>query len=149
MELLDLIEYQFNDFQICMRGLITPGYAKENGLSHDQHQEAYLVLGTGVINLIVLTRAIKMGVWNKEDVLNLKRAIANRYALTQIARSLQLEKYIFWGVEERRKQVWLNSKSRLADCLVALLGAIFFDGGLEFAEYVFWKITQYITPEEK
>ncbi|MFX0138822.1 MAG: ribonuclease III, partial [Candidatus Hodarchaeota archaeon] len=81
-----------------MRGLITPGYAKENGLSDDQHQEAYIVLGTGVINLIVLTRAIKMGFWNKEAVLNLKRAIANRYALTQIAKSLQLEKYIFWGV---------------------------------------------------
>ncbi len=146
MELLDQIEYQFNNFQYYMRSLITVGHAMENQIGDDQHQEAYITLGTAVLNLVIMTRAVKGGFNKTEEILNLKRSIANRYALTQIAKSLELEKYVFWGQEQKDQQIWLSAQNPLADCLVALLGAIYIDGGLEMASYVFWRLTQFINP---
>jgi len=52
--------------------------------------------------------------------------------LRELAQDLDLEEYVRWGKGEAAQAVWTSGRV-LAECLEALVGAVYLDGGMEAA----------------
>lgn len=95
------------------------------------HQEALETLGDSVLYVRVLEKYVKDDkVMSKDFASFIKVKFGGNTRLHGCASRHNLEEFIFWGKTEKISKIW-NDGTILADCLEALVGAVYLDGGME------------------
>jgi ribonuclease-3 len=126
------IAYTFSDPELLERALTHKSYANENRVpSHNERME---FLGDSVLNLIVSEHLMKMCPDSTEgDLSRLRAAVVSEPALASIARTLGLGNYLLLGKGEEQTG-GRDKDSLLADCIEALIAAIYLDTGMNAGE---------------
>ncbi|MFP4169771.1 MAG: ribonuclease III domain-containing protein [Methanomassiliicoccales archaeon] len=137
MSLEERIGYRFTDRGLLERALTTVGRSNEMGeLSYDRNQEALATLGDGVLRLLVMEWLIQGGVNRKGEISQETSERVSAASLSLLAEKMALEEFVHWGQGELEREEWHRSSRLLAECLEALLGAVYLDGGLDGARSV-------------
>jgi ribonuclease III len=90
-------------------------------------------LGDRVLGLIIAKKLLEIYPEEKEGILDKKFAsLVNKKKCLEIAKKIKLEKYILVN-NPKNKKITIEDKV-IADCLEALIGAIYLDKGLNFTE---------------
>ena len=133
LELQDALKYEFNDPELLRRALIHRSFIHERQGGKVEDNETLEFLGDSVLGLAVshiLLRSFPQ--YNEGDLSRMRSAIVNERQLAEIARTLDLGTFLQLGKGEELTG-GRDKQSLLADCLEALLGAIYLDGGLDSA----------------
>ena len=130
-----VIGYRFTDIKLLQRALTRYAWAKEQNLSADAHMDALATLGDAVIELVVLDTLVHAGITEKGEISKIKMNFVNMSVLRGLAEQMQLHEFVFWGKGESRMQIWTSGRV-LAECLEALIGAVYLDGSLAGAKTV-------------
>ena len=109
--------------------------------SHDRvnNNEKLEFLGDRVLGLVISKKLLEIYPDEKEGILDKKLAsLVNKKRCFEVAKSLELEKFIFVG--NTRKKILKIENKIVSDCCEALIGAIYLDQGLNIAEKFILKI---------
>ncbi|MEE8509046.1 MAG: ribonuclease III [Myxococcota bacterium] len=124
-----VLGYAFRNQELLEKALTHASYAHETGCSGDNERLEYL--GDAVLGLVIARDLYAAHPdWNEGQLTRARAALVNRRTLADRARELQLGRWVRLGGTERHGG-GENKDSILANCLEAVLGAIFLDGGLE------------------
>jgi ribonuclease-3 len=123
------IGYTFKDRSLLERALTRLAYTLEAGLPADAHMDALATLGDAVINVAVVEAVVACGAHDKGAITNRKMNLVNMSRLRALAEDLALADYVRWGKGEAAQRVWTSGRV-LAECLEALVGAVYLDGGM-------------------
>ncbi len=113
-------------------------------LTHKSHNseinnEKVEFLGDRVLGLIISKRLLEIYPDEKEGILDKKFAsLVNKKKCLEIAKSIDLEKYILIR-KPKNKKIKIEDKV-LADCIEALIGALYLDKGLTIVEKIVLKL---------
>ncbi|MDD1727843.1 MAG: ribonuclease III domain-containing protein, partial [Methanospirillum sp.] len=130
------------------RALSRKAYAQEQGFPETAHMDALATLGDAVIELQILTRLVEEGGYDKGDISVQKMDLVNMSILRKAGETIHLHEYIHWGNGEKRMHIWSSGRV-LAECIEALVGAVYLDGGLNTAGQVMDNIGLFPTYTEK
>lgn len=135
------IQYTFNGSELFFNIFCHKSFAHE--LRFDiQNNERLEFLGDSVLQLIISRELMQRYPFKKEGELSkLRSSIVNTVTLAKLADILNLDKLILLGKGEFQEQGH-RKESLLANCLEALLGAIYLEAGLEKAADVILRIIQ-------
>lgn len=142
-----IIGYRFGDFSLVSRAVTRLAYAKENGLPDTAHMDALATLGDAVIDLLILHRLVNDGGYDKGRLTVEKMDLVNMSSLRKVAEQVHLERYIHWGKGESLMHVWTSGRV-LAECVEAVIGAVYLDGGLSAALDVLIRLDLFSTRED-
>ncbi len=133
------IGYIFQDRSLIERALTRLAYTLEMGLPPDAHMDALATLGDAVINVVVVEAVVAGGAHDKGAISNRKMNLVNMTRLRGLAEDLSLEEYVHWGKGEAAQAVWTSGRV-LAECIEALIGAVYLDGGMAAAAGVLGRL---------
>ena len=103
------------------------------GYDPNENNEKMEFLGDRVLGLIIAKRLLEIYPEEKEGILDKKfSSLVNRKKCLEIAKKIGLEKYIL-VFNPKNKKIKIEDKV-IADCLEALIGAIYLDKGLAIVE---------------
>ena len=98
-------------------------------------------MGDRVLGLIISKKLFEIYPEEKEGIIDKKFAnLVNKKTCSKIAKNLELRKFMFLGASHKSLQQ--SAEKIMSDCVEALIGAIYLDGGLKSAETFvlnFWK----------
>ena len=121
------LKLKFKDPKILMKSLIHKSYDSK------YNNEKIEFLGDRVLGLIIAKKLLELYPEEKEGILDKKFAsLVNKKRCLEIAKKIQLEKYIL-VFNPKNKKIVIEDKV-IADCLEALIGAIYLDKGLNVTE---------------
>ena len=121
------LKVKFNNSKILTKSLTHKGYDSIN------NNEKFEFLGDRVLGLIIAKKLLELYPEEREGVLDKKFAsLVNKKKCLEIAKKIELEKYIL-VLNPKNKKIEIEDKI-VADCLEALIGAIYLDKGLNFTE---------------
>ncbi len=121
------LKLKFTDQKILIKSLTHKSY---NSLNNNEKIE---FLGDRVLGLIIAKKLLEIYPEEKEGILDKKFAsLVNKRKCLEIAKKIELEKYIL-VFNPKSKKIVIEDKI-IADCLEALIGAIYLDKGLNFTE---------------
>jgi ribonuclease-3 len=104
------------------------------------HYERLEFLGDSVLNCVIAKYLYDLHPDLPEgDLSRLRSNLVNQHTLFTLAQSLNLGELLLLG-EGERKSAGFRRPSILADAMEALFGAVFLDGGFDFAEQVVLKL---------
>lgn len=132
-ELEDRISYYFNNKDLLSNALTHSSFANENpGLDLDDNERLEF-LGDAVLSLVVGHVLMeKYDAIREGDLSRMRASLVNEAQLAQLARKLDLGGHLLLGMGESRAGGW-DKNSILADCLEAVIAAVYLDGGFEAA----------------
>jgi len=133
------LKIQFKDPKILIKSLTHKSYdSKDNN-------EKIEFLGDRVLGLIIAKRLLEIYPEEREGILDKKFAsLVNKRKCLEVAKKIELEKYILI-FNPKNKKIIIEDKV-VADCLEALIGAIYLDKGLNFTEKFILKLwSEHIT----
>ena len=121
------LKLKFNDQKILEKSLTHKSYDSLN------NNEKFEFLGDRVLGLIIAKKLLEIYPEEKEGILDKKFAsLVNRNKCLEVAKKIELEKHILF-FNPKNKKIIIEDKV-VADCLEALIGAIYLDKGLNFSE---------------
>ena len=121
------LKIKFNNQKNFLKSLTHKSYDSTN------NNEKIEFLGDRVLGLVIAKKLLEIYPNEKEGILDKKFAsLVNKKTCLKIARSLELEKYIL-VFNPKNKKIEIEDKI-VADCLEALIGAIYLDKGLNVTE---------------
>ena len=121
------LKLKFLDQKILTKSLTHKSFDSEN------NNEKIEFLGDRVLGLIIAKKLLDLYPEEKEGILDKKYAsLVNKKKCLEIAKKIELEKYIL-VLNPKNKKIKIEDKI-VADCLEALIGAIYLDKGLNFTE---------------
>ena len=121
------LKIKFTDQKIFLKSLTHKSYDSIN------NNEKIEFLGDRVLGLIIAKKLLEIYPEEKEGVLDKKFAsLVNKKKCLEIAKKIELEKYILI-FNPKNKKISIEDKV-VADCLEALIGAIYLDKGFNFSE---------------
>ncbi len=126
-ELEETIKYKFNSKDLLKQSL-THKSSDEN-----LNNEKLEFLGDRVLGLVISKNLLSKYPNEKEGIIDKKYAnLVNKKRCAEIAEIINLKKFMFLGTNYKKN----NQKHEkiTGDCLEALIGAIFLDSSLKFAE---------------
>jgi len=130
-----VLNYNFKDYNLLKQSLIHKSFDNLN------NNEKLEFLGDRVLGLIISKKLIEIYPEEKEGIIDKKYAnLVNKKTCLNIARELNLNQFMFLG--QSHKSLQRSAEKIMSDCLEALIGAIYLDGGLKSAEkfvFKFWK----------
>ena len=133
-ELEKIIKYSFKKILFLERALTHKSY------NNDINNEKLEFLGDRVLGLIISEKLLEKYPEEKEGIIDKKFAnLVNKKTCLLIAKKINLKKFIFLGSSHKKLERTANKIS--SDCLEAIVGAIYLDGGLKTAEkfiLTFW-----------
>ena len=121
------LKLKFIDQKILIKSLTHKSYDSKN------NNEKIEFLGDRVLGLIIAKKLLEIYPEEKEGILDKKFAsLVNKKKCLEIAKKIELENYIL-VFNPKNKKIVIEDKI-VADCLEALIGAIYLDKGLNFTE---------------
>ena len=121
------LKIKFIDKKILIKSLTHKSYDSKN------NNEKIEFLGDRVLGLIIAKKLLEIYPNEKEGILDKKfSSLVNRKKCLEIAKKIELEKYILI-FNPKNKNLIIEDKV-VADCLEALIGAIYLDKGFNFTE---------------
>lgn len=129
-ELESKLGYKFKDQVLLLRAITHSSYANENK-DMEGDNEKLEFLGDSVLGLIITHLLMDEFPHSSEGKLSqLKASIINEEDLAKVSKEMDFGQYILLGKGEEASQ-GREKKSILSDCLEAVVGAIYLDGGFE------------------
>ena len=121
------LKLKFNDQKILVKSLTHKSYDSNN------NNEKIEFLGDRVLGLIIAKKLLEIYPNENEGILDKKFAsLVNKKRCLLIAKNIELEKFIL-VFNPRNKKIVIEDKV-VADCLEALIGAIYLDKGINYVE---------------
>ena len=121
------LKLKFNNTKILIKSLTHKSYDSKN------NNEKVEFLGDRVLGLIIAKKLLEIYPEENEGILDKKFAsLVNKKKCLLIAKNIELEKYIL-VFNPRNKKIIIEDKV-VADCLEALIGAIYLDKGINYTE---------------
>ena len=134
-ELEIILDYNFKNSELLRQSLIHKSFDNFN------NNEKLEFLGDRVLGLVISKKLIDIYPNEKEGIIDKKFAnLVNKKTCSNISKKLDIKKFMFLG--SSHKFLERSADKITGDCLEALIGAIFLDGGLKSAEKFilnFWK----------
>ncbi len=122
------INYEFSDLNLAKEALTHRSYSAENELKYDNQRLEFL--GDAVLEIIFSDYLFRRYPDSPEGLLTkMRSALVRQDSLAELARQLQLEKFIRMGKGELEAEGNLR-ESTLCDLFEALAGAIYLEAGL-------------------
>ncbi len=138
-ELEEILKYSFKNKELLNIALTHKSF------NNHKNNEKLEFLGDRVLGLVIAKKLLEKYPDEKEGVIDKKFAnLVNRRTCTDIAKKQNIKKYIYLGASH--KNLERSADKIISDCLEAIVGAIFLDGGLKYAEKFilnFWNIYLY------
>ena len=129
------INYNFKNTKLLELSLIHKRF------NNNDNNEKLEFLGDRVLGLIIAKKLIDIYTNEKEGIIDKKYAnLVNKKTCLKIAEKINIKKFIVLG--SSHKSLQKSAEKIIGDCLEALIGAIYLDGGLKSAEkfiFTFWK----------
>jgi ribonuclease-3 len=130
-----ILNYNFKDSEILKLSLTHKSFDNNN------NNEKLEFLGDRVLGLIISKKLIEIYPNEKEGTIDKKFAnLVNKKTCSTIGKILNIKKFIYLG--KSHKSLQRSADKIISDCLEAVIGAIYLDGGLKNAEQFilnFWK----------
>jgi ribonuclease-3 len=127
------IDYYFNSIELLNRALTHSSYANEHKKINIEYNERLEFLGDSVLSLVVSDYIYeKYPYYPEGELTKLRATIVCESSLAFVARKINLGEYLLLGKGEEGTG-GRERESILADAFEALIGAIYLDGGLEYA----------------
>ncbi|MDB9719065.1 ribonuclease III [Candidatus Pelagibacter sp.] len=121
------LKLKFSDNKILVKSLTHKSFDSKN------NNEKIEFLGDRVLGLIIAKKLLEIYPEEKEGILDKKFAsLVNKKKCLEIAKKIELEKHILVS-NPKNKKIIIEDKI-IADCLEALIGAIYLDKGINFTE---------------
>ena len=121
------LKLKLSDPYILTKSLTHKSYDSKN------NNEKIEFLGDRVLGLIIAKKLLEIYPEEREGILDKKFAsLVNKKKCLEIAKKIELEKYILI-FNPKNKKIIIEDKI-VADCLEALIGAIYLDKGINFTE---------------
>ena len=121
------LKIKFDDQKILLNSLTHKSYDSIN------NNEKVEFLGDRVLGLIIAKKLLEIYPEEKEGILDKKFAsLVNKKKCLEVAKKIELEKHIL-VFNPKKKKIIIEDKV-IADCLEALIGAIYLDKGLNYTE---------------
>ncbi|WP_028583923.1 ribonuclease III [Desulfogranum mediterraneum] len=131
-ELQERIGYDFRDLQLLQLSLVHSSFAFER-LDDNSHNETQEFLGDAVLDLTVgYILFVSFPDLREGKLTRIRSALVNEAGLAQMAREIELGKYLLLGRGENAS-AGREKPSILSCAYEALVGAIFLDGGYDAA----------------
>ena len=128
------IKYTFKNKSLLSQSLTHKSF---NNISNNEKLE---FLGDRVLGLIISQKLLEKFPEEKEGIIDKKFAnLVNKKTCSLIAKKLNLKKFLFLGASHRNLE--RSEDKVISDCLEAIVGAIYLDGGLKYSQkfiYNFW-----------
>ena len=126
-ELQKIILYDFKDKDLLKQSLVHKSF------DNKKNNEKLEFLGDRVLGLVLSKKLIEIYPDDKEGIIDKKLAnLVNKKTCTAIAKELNIKKFMYFGLSQ--KSLTNTADKSIGDCIEALIGAIFLDGGLKSAE---------------
>ena len=126
-ELENIIKYNFKDKTILNNALTHKSY--DNTINNEKLE----FLGDRVLGLVISKELLDRYPNEREGTIDKKFAnLVNKRTCTKIAKKLNLKKFLFLG--SSHKNLERSADKILSDCLEAIVGAIYIDGGIKSSE---------------
>ena len=134
-ELEKIIKYNFKKPSILEKALT------HKSLNNDVNNEKLEFLGDRVLGLVISQTLLEKYPHEKEGIIDKKFAnLVNKKTCSLIAKKIDLKRYILLGASHKKLE--RSADKIVSDCLEALVGAIYLDGGLKSVEkfiLIFWE----------
>jgi ribonuclease III len=125
-DLEKIIKYTFKNNSLLKKSLTHKSYDSLN------NNEKLEFLGDRVLGLIISQKLLEKFPEEKEGIIDKKFAnLVNKKTCSSIAKKLNLKRFIFLG--KSHKNLERSADKIVGDCLEAIVGAIYLDGGLKVA----------------
>jgi ribonuclease III len=123
------IFHAFGKPELLERALTHSSYANEHRvLSHNERME---FLGDAILNFVISEHLMQLCPDATEgDLSRLRASLVSETSLAEIARKIQLGRYLLLGKGEEQTG-GRDKESILANCLEALIAAVYLDAGME------------------
>tara|TARA_B100001057_G_scaffold219593_1_gene220000 strand:- start:43 stop:708 length:666 start_codon:yes stop_codon:yes gene_type:complete len=122
-----VLKYNFKIKSILEKALTHKSY--NNNINNEKLE----FLGDRVLGLIISERLLEKYPEEKEGIIDKKFAnLVNKRTCSLIAKKINLKKFIYLG--SSHKKFDRSSDKITGDCLEAIVGAVYLDGGLKSAE---------------
>ena len=130
-----ILKYNFKNKNLLHKALTHKSY------NNSENNEKLEFLGDRVLGLIISKTLLDKYPHEKEGAIDKKFAnLVNKKTCVLIAKKINLKKFILLGSSHKKLQRTADKIS--SDCLEAIVGAIYIDGGLKSAEkfiLIFWE----------
>ena len=134
-ELEKIIKYNFNESLLLEKALTHKSF------NNDINNEKLEFLGDRVLGLIISETLLEKYPDEKEGIIDKKFAnLVNKKTCLLIAKKINLKKFILLGSSHKKLERSADKIS--SDCLEAIVGAIYLDGGFKSVEkfiLTFWE----------
>ena len=134
-ELEKIIKYNFKKSTLLEKALT------HKSLNNEINNEKLEFLGDRVLGLIISETLLEKYPDEKEGIIDKKFAnLVNKKTCSLVAKKINLKKFIILGLSH--KKPGRSADKITSDCLEAIVGAIYLDGGLKQAEkfiFMFWE----------
>tara|TARA_E500000178_G_scaffold353957_1_gene421360 strand:+ start:2423 stop:3088 length:666 start_codon:yes stop_codon:yes gene_type:complete len=126
-EIEKIIKYNFKKSSILVTALTHKSF------DNDANNEKLEFLGDRVLGLVISQKLLEKFPDEKEGIIDKKFAnLVNKKTCLLIARKINLKKFILLG--SSHKKLERSADKITSDCLEAIVGAIYLDGGLKSVE---------------
>jgi ribonuclease III len=126
-DLEKIIKHSFKSGSLLSQSL------KHKSFDNIQNNEKLEFLGDRVLGLVISQKLLEKFPEEKEGIIDKKFAnLVNKKTCLSIARKLNLKKFILLG--SSHKNMERSTDKIVSDCLEAIVGAIYLDGGLKVAQ---------------
>ena len=132
------MEKNFKDFEKIIKYTFKKTSLIEKSLTHKSfnneiNNEKLEFLGDRVLGLVISEKLLEKYPHEKEGIIDKKFAnLVNKKTCYSIAKKINLKKFIFLGASHKKME--RSTDKIISDCLEAIVGAIYLDGGLKAAE---------------
>ena len=134
-ELEIILDYNFKNPDLLKQSLIHKSFDSAN------NNEKLEFLGDRVLGLIISKRLIEIYPNEREGTIDKKFAnLVNKKTCSSLANKLNIKNFMYLGPSHKSLQTFADKI--MGDCLEAVIGAIYLDGGLKSAERFvlnFWR----------
>lgn len=135
--------YFFFDKKILNRALTRPSYAGEPGETNpaNQDQEAYFVVGSNLLQMVFAELLLREGYQTRSQIRDRIKDLAQQEKLATLSQKLGIGYRIKLSATDNQAPPEEDPLA-LAETLVAILGAVYFDGGFRTAREVTLRLFQ-------
>lgn len=146
MSLEERLGYYFFDKSILARALTRRAYSLEQNDGQPPDQDAYSLLGNALIKMVLTELLIRTGYHSQFEITAFLLELTSEDNLARIGRALGAGYALKLSSEEKQQQAE-DKPQVLAEAVEALLGGIYFDGGLSTARQAVCRLFKDSFPE--